>query len=206
MFRIALTYNVPVDELIRLNRIEDPTRLRNGQLLFIPGASRSRYVGTASGKSRSANGSKKAATYSNKRSANTRSDNGGQARHPKIRLRWPVRGTITSGFGKLTDRIHDGIDIAAGKGTPVRAAAKGKVIYAGNGIRGYGNLVIIKHEHGFSTVYAHNDANQVQRGDVVAAGEVIATVGKTGRATGYHLHFEVRMGKKPVNPLQYLPR
>ena len=119
---------------------------------------------------------------------------------------WPVKGKITSAFGTRRHRMHDGIDIAAARGTPVRAAAAGKVVYADHRIAGYGRLIIIRHAGDFFTAYAHNERNLVARGDHVKKGEIIARVGETGRATGPHLHFEIRRGATPVNPLAYLPR
>lgn len=124
----------------------------------------------------------------------------------RVRFAWPVRGKITSRFGTRRHRMHDGIDIAAKRGTAVRAAAAGKVVYADHRIAGYGRLIIIRHAGDFFTAYAHNERNLVSRGDHVKQGEIIARVGETGRATGPHLHFEIRRGATPVNPLAYLPR
>jgi len=102
--------------------------------------------------------------------------------------------------------MHDGIDIGAARGTPVVAAASGKVVYADHRLSGYGKLVIIRHSGNVFTAYAHNQRNLVRKGDRVRAGSVIARVGSSGRATGAHLHFEVRRGSTPVDPLAYLPR
>jgi lipoprotein NlpD len=123
-----------------------------------------------------------------------------------VHFSWPVKGTITSAFGTRRHRMHDGIDIAAARGTPVRAAAAGRVVYADHRIAGYGRLIIIRHAGNFFTAYAHNERNLVARGDRVKQGEIIARVGETGRITGPHLHFEIRRGATPVNPLAYLPR
>ncbi|RME84755.1 MAG: M23 family metallopeptidase, partial [Zetaproteobacteria bacterium] len=128
-----------------------------------------------------------------------------EARRPRIRLIWPVRGKITSGFGRRHGRVHDGIDIAAPRGTKVRAAASGVVVYADHRLSGYGNMVIIRHPGEIFTAYAHNARNLVRKGDHVRQGQVIATVGASGRASGPHLHFEVRIGAQPVDPLAYLP-
>ncbi|MCA9670906.1 MAG: M23 family metallopeptidase, partial [Myxococcales bacterium] len=117
---------------------------------------------------------------------------------------WPVAGgTLSSRFGPRGGRPHEGIDIAAPAGSAVRAAAAGVVIYAGAGIRGYGNLVIVRHRR-LVTVYAHNRKNLVRRGTRVARGDVVAEVGSSGRATGNHLHFEVRVGETPRDPLRYV--
>lgn len=116
---------------------------------------------------------------------------------------WPSRGSITSRFGERWGEQHSGIDIAAAKGSPNKAADGGVVKFAGwSG--NYGKLVIIDHENGYTTYYGHNDTIKVKVGQRVARGDVIGTVGETGRATGPHLHFEVRKNGVPVNPLKYI--
>jgi lipoprotein NlpD len=102
--------------------------------------------------------------------------------------------------------MHDGIDIGAKEGTPIRAAAAGEVVYSDQRLSGYGKLIIIRHSSDMFTAYAHNQRNLVRKGGRVKAGAVIARVGRTGRASGPHLHFEVRRGSTPVDPLAYLPR
>lgn len=123
---------------------------------------------------------------------------------------WPVEGRLTSSFGKRRDpirrnefRFHGGIDIAAPRGTPVRAAANGRVLFIQRGHRGYGNVVVVGHGD-LLTLYAHLDRITTRVGDLVSSGELIATVGDTGRTTGSHLHYEVRRGRTPVNPMHYL--
>lgn len=118
-------------------------------------------------------------------------------------LAWPVSGPVTSGYGMRWGRMHEGIDIAVGEGTPVRAAAAGTVIYAG-WMGGYGNLVVVDHGGGLSTAYAHNAALAVSVGQSVAAGEVVAYSGNTGHSTGPHVHFEVRVNGGAADPLGYL--
>jgi len=100
--------------------------------------------------------------------------------------------------------MHDGVDIAAPAGTPVHAAADGRVIYAGR-FRGYGNVVIVQHANHYATVYGHNSVNEVHKGQKVFRGQVISKVGTTGRTTGPNLHFEVRRDNVASNPLNYLP-
>ena len=119
---------------------------------------------------------------------------------------WPVEGRLLSSFGSKTGGRHnDGVNIAAPRGTPVRAAENGVVAYAGKEIRGFGNLLLIKHDGGLITAYAHADTLLVTRGDVVTRGQVIAKVGKTGGVDNPQLHFEVRRGTKAVDPGQFLP-
>lgn len=118
---------------------------------------------------------------------------------------WPVRGgTISSRFGVREGRPHEGIDIAAPKGTPVRAASNGRVIYVGSGVKGYGKMIVIRHGANLVTVYAHNSRILVQEGQRVRYGQIIGEVGQTGRATGPHLHFELRFRETPRDPLRYV--
>jgi murein DD-endopeptidase MepM/ murein hydrolase activator NlpD len=118
---------------------------------------------------------------------------------------WPVDGELRSGFGPRGGKHHDGIDIAAPVGTKVRAAADGRVIYSGDAIKGYGNMVILRHDDGVVTVYAHHSKNVAVEGGDVKRGDTIAEVGQTGAATAPHLHFEVRVDERPRDPLLYLP-
>ncbi len=123
----------------------------------------------------------------------------------KLVLQWPVTGTVTSHFGRRKGRAHDGIDIGAPMGTQVRAAADGDVVFADTH-RGYGNVVILRHADGVMTIYAHHQKNLVLAGQRVRQGDPIAQVGSTGRASGPHLHFEVRQRAQPHDPLRFLPR
>lgn len=120
---------------------------------------------------------------------------------------WPVRGRITSPYGTrvISGRkdFHAGIDIGGPTGTNIVAAESGLVSYTGY-MRGYGNIIILSHNQGYSTVYAHNSVNLVKKGQSIKKGSVIAKIGRTGNATGSHLHFEVRLNGNPVNPLAYL--
>ena len=116
---------------------------------------------------------------------------------------WPVNGPVTSGFGMRWGRMHEGIDIGVGYGTPIHAAAAGRVVYAG-WMSGYGNLVAIDHGGGISTAYGHQSSIAVSLGEVVSQGQTIGYVGCTGHCFGPHLHFEVRINGAPVDPLGYL--
>ncbi len=115
---------------------------------------------------------------------------------------WPVPTStkVSSRFGKRWGRQHKGIDIPAPLGTPIVAAADGIVVYSGNDLGGYGNLTVLAHQHGFFTVYAHAQKNLTQKGASVRRGQVIAKMGKTGKSTGVHLHFEIRHDSKALNP------
>jgi murein DD-endopeptidase MepM/ murein hydrolase activator NlpD len=117
---------------------------------------------------------------------------------------WPVQGVLTSGFGPRWGRMHTGIDIAAPAGTPIHAAKAGDVIYAG-WINGYGNTVVVDHGDGIATLYGHQSRIGSSEGQQLNQGDVLGFVGSTGHSTGNHLHFEVRIDTKPVNPRPYLP-
>ncbi len=120
-------------------------------------------------------------------------------------FRWPVRGRIIEGFGEQpSGEKNDGINLAVPAGTSVKAAEAGTVIYSGNELAGYGNLVLIRHADGWVSAYAHNSTLDVQRGDTVKRGQTIAQAGMTGSVNAPQVHFELRKGAKPVNPMDYL--
>jgi murein DD-endopeptidase MepM/ murein hydrolase activator NlpD len=117
------------------------------------------------------------------------------------KFEWPIEGKIILPFGGGDDGVkNDGINIAAWMGEPIRAAAAGTVIYAGNELKGYGNLVLIRHENGYTTAYAHAESLLVSRGDSVRQGQTIAYAGDTGDVRTPQVHFEIRQGVKPVDP------
>lgn len=121
------------------------------------------------------------------------------------RFSWPIKGKIISGFGPSGQGLHnDGINIAASAGAEVRAADNGVVAYAGNELKGFGNLLLIKHADGWITAYAHNEKLLVQRGQEVQRGQVISTVGRTGNVDTPQLHFEIRQGTQSLDPMKHL--
>ncbi len=122
------------------------------------------------------------------------------------RFEWPVRGKVVAGYGPRSDgQKNDGIEIQADKGTTVKAADGGTVVYAGSEVRGMGNLLLISHPGGYITAYGYNDSLLVRKGDVVKKGQPIAKVGTSGAAADPRLHFEVRRGNKTVDPMSVLP-
>jgi murein DD-endopeptidase MepM/ murein hydrolase activator NlpD len=122
-------------------------------------------------------------------------------------LRWPLDAYIVSSeFGDRWGKLHKGMDMAADVGEPVYAIADGEVIYAGDGLRGYGNAVILRHDRKTSSLYAHNSELKVKQGDHVTQGTLIALLGSTGHSTGPHVHFEIRDGDTAVNPRAVLPK
>jgi len=122
-------------------------------------------------------------------------------------MRWPLDAYIVSSeFGERWGKMHKGMDMAADVGEPVYAIADGEVIYAGDGLRGYGNVVILRHDRKTSSLYAHNSELKVKQGDQVKQGTLIALLGNTGHSTGPHVHFEIRDGDTAVNPRSVLPK
>jgi murein DD-endopeptidase MepM/ murein hydrolase activator NlpD len=120
-------------------------------------------------------------------------------------FRWPVRGRVIQAFGpKASGGQNDGINVSVPEGTPIKAAEDGVVAYAGSELKGYGNLVLLRHANGFVTAYAHASELNVKKGETVKRGQVIGKAGSTGNVTGPQLHFEVRKGATPVDPAQYL--
>ncbi len=126
---------------------------------------------------------------------------------PRLRgFNWPLQNVeITSPFGKRGKDFHEGLDLRAPTGTPVFASQSGVVLYAGQQIRGYGKLVVVRHPGRIATLYAHNSKLLVRHGQQVRQGEKICISGATGHVSGPHLHFEIRKGLSPLNPLPYLP-
>ena len=120
-------------------------------------------------------------------------------------FRWPVRGKVITSYGAKTNgKANDGINLAVPEGTPVKAAEDGVVAYSGNELKGYGNLVLIRHTNGYVTAYAHASELLVKRGDTIKRGQIIAKSGQSGEVGSPQLHFEIRKGSSPVDPLQFL--
>ena len=235
LYGISKKYNVDITSLSRLNGLEEPYTLNVGQALALPGSLAgsgsssasyqiaSDYGGTSSysytkGKTAAKKASKTTSSAQKKTSSSkTKAKPAAKAiarkaprktvsTYRKSKFIWPVKGTVVSNFGVVgKGRRNDGINIKAATGTNVKAADKGIVAYAGNELKGFGNLVLIKHSDGYITAYAHNQRLYVKKGQKVLRGEKIATVGSTGSVNSPQLHFEVRAGKKAVNPRTYLP-
>lgn len=195
---IGQRYGIPYQEIARLNNLRDPDRIEVGQRLRIP---------RAAARSSSTPPPSRQLAAILPSSPRTRPDALPLDERPRGQgglLSWPVEGTVTSGFGPRNGSFHDGIDIAAPVGTPVVAAADGEVIFSDE-LRGYGKVVIIRHDAQYVTVYAHNRVNWVREGQFVRRGQRIAEVGQSGRTSGPSLHFEVRKNNLAQDPLRYLP-
>ena len=197
VYSISRRYGVDMSTLVRQNNIYYPYAIVPGQVLVIPG-SVVQSAGKTAAKKKYAAASKKSKPSKTIRLPTPPSREAG-------RFAWPLKGKITAEFGSAgAGRHNDGINIKAEKGTPVKAAENGVVAYAGNELKGFGNLLLLKHADGWVTAYAHNSKLLVKRGQTVNRGDVIAHVGKTGSATEPQLHFEIRKGTKAVNPRNYL--
>ena len=208
LYSIARIYNVDVTSLSRVNNLSTPYALYVGQKLLLPASvSSSQVTGSKTASATPvANKTETAVAPAPKNQPQAYVPTTPPAKNRSAKFLWPVQGTVISGFGNLgKGRKNDGINIKAPLGTAVKAADAGTVAYAGSELKGFGNLILIKHNDGWITAYAHNDKMFVKKGQKVARGEKISTVGSTGSVTAPQLHFEVRNGKKAVNPRLYLP-
>lgn len=191
LWKLSQQYATSVDAIRDANDDLDARSMRVGQQLWIPRGGAKRPGGSA-------------------HSHTLEQDGGAQcgplAQQEKLAFEWPVLGHLSSPYGVgRGDHDHQGIDIRADEGTPIHAAEAGRVVYAGDDLGDYGNVIIIKHMGRWATVYAHNRKDLVQEGDFVEKGDVIAEVGDTGNASAPHLHFEVRRSNTPRDPQSCLP-
>jgi murein DD-endopeptidase MepM/ murein hydrolase activator NlpD len=255
LYGVARTHGVLFSELQRVNGITDPTKVKPGFVLKVPGeastpnvASNRPALPTAPPNAASSepprygqatttqptviNSERRVASLSDR--ATDAMPEGQPASQPaqpavqpaqprekvaiaaptgtpnvaeSVKLRWPASGKIIAGFGGRPDGTHnDGINVSVPLGTEVHAAEDGVVAYSGSELKGYGNLVLLRHDNGWVTAYAHNDELLVKRGDKVKRGQVIAKAGKTGSVDQPQVHFELRQGSKPVDPVPYLEK
>lgn len=198
LYRIGLKYGLNVDTLMRWNQLKNADAIEVGQLIRVKMAN-SRNTGVSSSH-QSTNIHK---TTSQKPATTPKSTTVNSGGMPNVSLLWPVKGQLITKFNGQTQK---GIDIAAARGTPIKAAAAGTVQYAGEELRGYGKLILIKHSGSTMTAYAHNDRLLVRNGQQVSAGQQIATMGNSGGVSSVRLHFEVRVNSQAVDPLRYLPQ
>ena len=215
--KISRLYGKPVGEIAKANNLGASTRLNVGDRLVIPGvrssAIKSQVPAVAEAKpapspapestdtSQSASMFAPASDTSPANGSVKTADTTGAL--PKFR--WPANGRVISAFGPMTNgQQNDGINIAVPENTPIKAAEDGVVAYAGNELKGYGNLVLVRHSNGFVTAYAHAKELLVKRGDQVKRGQVIARSGQSGNVNAPQLHFEVRKGASPLDPTRFL--
>ena len=195
--RIALDNGQSPRDLAQWNNMSNPNQIEVGDLILVkpPAGSKSAVKPPV----KSAVNTDTAKIDASKVDASKPDASKEMVAEPGIRLSWPAKGKVSDDFSEKTK----GIDIAGKLGEPVTAASDGKVVYAGNSLRGYGNLVIIKHDNTYLTAYAHNRTLLVKEGDTVKRGQKIAEMGDTD-TNAVKLHFELRVNGKPVNPTPYL--
>ena len=216
---VAKRYGVSMSKLRQVNINSDTASLKTGDEIFLPGAKpdglmehKDSEVKVAEVKKSDKNSKTSAKNSKNEKSEKTaKLPKGEVAVRNTGAFRWPIMGRINSPFGwryhPITKRrdFHTGIDIKANRNDPIKAAAPGRVVYSG-WMGGYGKVIVIEHHNGQSSLYAHCSSLLVGKGENVSSGKLIAKIGTTGRSTGPHLHFEIRNGNSPVNPIKYLNR
>ena len=221
LYSISRKYSIPVNDLAVMNKLTPPFELSVGQKLRVPNlaeasVARNSKTVTANVVKTEVKGvvaEKQTTTKTVAAQPVKKISSDPTKKLPTISARssskfaWPVRGKILSAYGaKSNGLFNDGINISATRGTAVKAAENGVVAYAGNEVKGMGNLVIIQHDGGWMTVYAHMDSMNVRRGHKVSVGQKIGTVGETGKVDSPQLHFEIRKGTKAYNPSSYLKK
>jgi murein DD-endopeptidase MepM/ murein hydrolase activator NlpD len=224
---IARRNNVPVSALARANNLDQSAKLRLGMKLTVPGAKSaaiapaSQPVAAAPAQPVAAPATRMAAVGGQPQSARLAQATTNVAEEKPVAeaasvkpseatgalptFRWPVRGKVITSYGAKTNgKSNDGINLAVPEGTPIKAAEDGVVAYSGNELKGYGNLVLVRHSNGYVTAYAHASELMVKRGDTIKRGQIIAKSGQSGEVGSPQLHFEIRKGSSPVDPLQFL--
>ncbi|MGE0035159.1 MAG: peptidoglycan DD-metalloendopeptidase family protein [Xanthobacteraceae bacterium] len=217
--KISRLYGKPVGEIAKANNIRPTATLKIGDRLTIPGVRTSAAkpkvaMSVAQPKAAAPTASKEGASEPTHRAAivtpaveATRKDppKAAEATGALPTFRWPANGRVIAGFGTSPNGVqNDGINLALPEGTSVKAAEDGVVAYAGNELKGYGNLVLVRHPNGYVTAYAHAKEILVKRGDQVRRGQVIARSGQTGNVNAPQLHFEIRKGASPLDPMRFL--
>ncbi len=226
LISIARRNHMPVAELAKANNLDPSAKLKLGMRLTVPGAKtaavapgapvaaaaaagrggcRARHQVAAAGGPRRARGWRRPRPMSKKSPSSKPGGQASEATGALPTFRWPVRGKVITSYGAKTNgKSNDGINLAVPEGTPVKAAEDGVVAYSGNELKGYGNLVLVRHSNGYVTAYAHASELMVKRGDTIKRGQVIAKSGQSGEVGSPQLHFEIRKGSSPVDPLQFL--
>ncbi len=213
-YSISRRFGVTVSSLMRVNRIGPPYTLSIGQTLRLPGGAAETSFASASKPPSRSSRPPSGTTRQGPRAKPTPPQSSERVTTPRTppprtssRFAWPTTGRLASRFGPKEGGLHnDGINILARAGSPVKAAEDGVVVYASNALQGYGNLLLIKHADGYITAYAHNERLLVPEGKRVKRGEVIARVGRSGGVSEPQLHFEIRRGRRALDPLSLLER
>jgi len=230
LMSIAHRNHVPVGELAKANGIDANSKLKLGQKITVPGAKSAAATAPAAAQPAVAAGqpapvaapatklatatpepqqkarlAQATATPEAAAAATETPVKTAEATGALPTFRWPVRGRVVTGYGAKTNgKSNDGINVAVPEGTPVKAAEDGVVAYSGNELKGYGNLILVRHSNGYVTAYAHASELLVKRGETIKRGQIIAKSGQSGEVGSPQLHFEIRKGSSPVDPLQFL--
>jgi lipoprotein NlpD len=210
LYRISQTYKVSIAKLMEANGLSSPSAIKVGSKIFIPGAKGvlrvEPYVPLSP---REKNDLERSLRTEEKPIPAEPPPGAGRQRPPspgrELDLIWPIQGKINSPFGPRGKNLHRGIDIASPSYQEVKAAMDGEVILARNSLSGYGNVVVLRHDAGFSSIYGHMNVIIAKEGEAVRQGQAIGGVGSTGKSTGPHLHFELRRQGRPLDPLPLLP-
>jgi murein DD-endopeptidase MepM/ murein hydrolase activator NlpD len=223
---IARRNHVPVGELARANNLDQSAKLSIGMKLTVPGSRSAavepapvapaqqvaalsppatRSIAPAASQQQSARLAQSNVQVEEKLAEPAAAPKPSETTSALPSFRWPVRGKVITGYGAKTNgKANDGINLAVPEGTPVKAAEDGVVAYSGNELKGYGNLILVRHSNGYVTAYAHASELLVKRGDTIKRGQIIAKSGQSGEVGSPQLHFEIRKGSSPVDPLQFL--
>jgi murein DD-endopeptidase MepM/ murein hydrolase activator NlpD len=229
LMSIAHRNHVPVAELAKVNSLDPNAKLKLGQKINVPGAKSAAAPAVAPAQVAGAQPGAVAAPATRMAAvttepakekarlaqATTTPEAAAAVTETPVKtaeatgalptFRWPVRGRVVTGYGAKTNgKSNDGINVAVPEGTPIKAAEDGVVAYSGNELKGYGNLVLVRHSNGYVTAYAHASELMVKRGETIKRGQIIAKSGQSGEVGSPQLHFEIRKGSSPVDPLQFL--
>jgi murein DD-endopeptidase MepM/ murein hydrolase activator NlpD len=217
--KIARHYDRPLADVAKANNLAPTAKIRLGERIVIPGGSKSASAqqpkGPAAAKPPAAAAAPAPANSASIEppehasmvtpSETPASSSAAKPGDTTPTFRWPVRGRVITGYGpKPNGQQNDGINVAVPENTPIKAAEDGVVAYSGNELKGYGNLVLVRHPNGYVTAYAHAKELLVKRGDQIKRGQIIAKSGQTGSVDAPQVHFEIRKGPSPVDPMPFL--
>ena len=214
LYKISVAYRVPIIKIMQANGLSSPSSIKVGKKLFIPGAKKILPVESSRPLSIQEKRELERSLETEEQSLSAESSGTVPAvqegeRPPwagkELDIIWPIQGKINSPYGPRGKKLHAGIDIASPSYQEVKAAMDGEVILARNSANGYGNVVVLRHDLGFTTIYGHMNVIIAREGETVRQGQPIGGVGSTGKSTGPHLHFELRQGGHPLDPLPVLP-
>jgi murein DD-endopeptidase MepM/ murein hydrolase activator NlpD len=209
LYRISLAYKIPIAKLVEANGLTSPSALKVGQKIFIPGAKAVLSVAPSLPLSSLEKRDLESSLETEEKPMPSASVEKEAGKPPwlgkELDIVWPIPGKINSPFGPRRKKLHAGIDIASPSYQEVKAAMDGEVVLSRKSRTGYGNVVVLRHDLGYTTIYGHMNVMIAREGESVRQGQAIGGVGSTGKSTGPHLHFELRHDGRPMDPLPILP-